>query len=485
MQSGKAPGPDGYPVEFFKKFADKLLPLLLNMFNDSLDRGTLPQTLTKASITLLLKPGKEESDCRSYRPISLLNADYKILAKALALRLEPIMPNIISPDQTGFMKNRHSFSNIRRLLNILLSPASRESPEVVISLDAEKAFDRVEWSYLLEILNRFCIGSRFISWIALLYSSPKASVSTNGIKSQYFTLSRGTRQGCPLSPLLFAVAIEPLSIALKLANFSKEIHRCGIEHTLSLYADDLLLFISDPVTTIPKTIELLSNFGTFSGYKLNFSKSECFPVNKLALEIPDVLLPFKMSKNSFKYLGVHICRKLSDLYKNNFLPLIDELKSDLERWNNLHITIAGRVNCIKMNVLPRFLYLFQCLPIFLPKSFFLIINKLISSFIWKGKTPRIGKEFLQRHKSVGGLSLPNLRFYYWAANIHKMVLWTHEPELNWCKLEALSCSTSLLALLTSKLPFRSSQFTCNQIVVSTLKIWFQFRYALGLQGHSK
>ena len=231
------------------------------------------QTLTKASITLLLKPGKEDSDCSSYRPISLLNADYKILAKALALRLESVMPSIISLDQTGFMRNRHSFSNIRRLLNILFSPASKETPEVVISLDAEKAFNRVEWSYLLEVLKRFCIGSKYyISWIALLYSSPKASVSTNGMKSQYFTLSRGTRQGCPLSPLLFAVAIEPLSIALKSASFIKGIHRCGLKHTLSLYADDLLLFISDPITTIPKTIELLNDFGTFSGYKVNFSE---------------------------------------------------------------------------------------------------------------------------------------------------------------------------------------------------------------------
>ena len=129
--------------------------------------------------------------------------------------------------------------------------------------------------------------------------------------------------------------------------------------------------------------------------------------------------------------------------------------------NNLHITIAGRVNCIKMNVLPGFLYLFQCLPVFLPNSFFRVINKLISSFIWKGKTPRIRREFLQRHRSVGGLSFPNLRLYYWAANIHKMILWTQEPELNWCKLEAESCSTSLLALLTSKLPVHPSQFTCN------------------------
>lgn len=210
------------------------------------------------------------------------------------------------------------------------------------------------------------------------------------MKSQYFTLGRGTRQGSPFSPLLFAMAIEPLSIALKSASFSYGIIRCGSEHTLSLYADDLLLFISDPISTIPQTIELLDRFWTFSGYKLNFSNSECFPANNLALLIPDMYFPFRMSRSNFKYLGVNICRQLSDLYKNNFPPLIDELKLDMERWNSLHITIAGRVNCIQMNVLPRFLYLFQCLPVFLPKSFFRTINKLIS---WEAGPPGSGESF--------------------------------------------------------------------------------------------
>lgn len=125
------------------------------------------------------------------------------------------MTDVISADQTGFILGRRSFTNIRRLLNVIHSPASSEVPEVVISLDAEKAFDRVEWEYLFTCLKKFGYGPNFISWIKLLYSSPKASVVTNGRQSQYFTLSRATRQGCPISPLLFALAIEPLSIALK------------------------------------------------------------------------------------------------------------------------------------------------------------------------------------------------------------------------------------------------------------------------------
>lgn len=136
----------------------------------------------------------------------------------------------------------------------------------------------------------------------------------------------------PLEPIIIFLGTEPLSIALKSASFRKGIFRYGSEHILSLYVDDLLLFISEPISTIPLIVNslnsLLNRFGLFSGYKLNSSKSECFPVNSLALAIPNVCSPFKMSKNNSKYLGVNFGRQLSDLYQNNFPPLINKLKSD-------------------------------------------------------------------------------------------------------------------------------------------------------------
>lgn len=165
----------------------------------------------QAIISLILKKDKNPLECGSYRPISLLNCDYKILAKLLSTRLENFMCQIISPDQTGFIRDRYSFINIRRLFNILYSPHSN-SPEVVLSLDAEKAFDRVEWIYLFRVLEKFGFGPILISWIKILYAAPKASVRTNNVTSDCFNLQRGTRQGCPFSPLLFAVAIVPLAI---------------------------------------------------------------------------------------------------------------------------------------------------------------------------------------------------------------------------------------------------------------------------------
>lgn len=263
-----------------------------------------------------------------------------------------------------------------------------------------------------------------------------------------------------LCPLLFALAIEPLSIMLKSSQSIQGIDRMGMEHKVSLYADDLLLYISNPVENVPKIVQKLSIFGSFSGYKLNLSKSECFPINPLALQIKAASLPIHISQFGFKYLGVHITRTFSGLYAKKILPLISNIKSDLQRWDALHLSLAGRVNCIKMNILPRFLYLFQSLPVFLPKTFFRSINKPILSFLWGGKNPRIRKELLQRQRPQGGLALPNFIGYYWAANLQKIICWYNSHEVDWCKAEANTCiSTSLSALITMKLPFSPSKYS--------------------------
>ena len=160
------------------------------MFNHSFIQGTLPPTLMQASISIIYKKGKDPLNCSSYRPISLLLVDVKILAKILALRLESVMPQIISEDQTGLIEGRHSYSNMRRLLDVILSPSSSNVPEVIISLDAEKAFDRVEWAYLLFSLRQFGFNTNLISWVRLLYSSPCGSVCTN---SNFREHDRGAR----------------------------------------------------------------------------------------------------------------------------------------------------------------------------------------------------------------------------------------------------------------------------------------------------
>lgn len=155
---------------------------------------------------------------------------------------------------------------------------------------------------------------------------------------------------------------------------------------------------------------------------------------------------------------------------------MSKIKSDLQRWGSLPLSLIGRINAVKMNILLKFLFLFPCLPLFLPKQFFKTIDQTISQFLWCGKAHRIRKSTLQRCKVSGGLSVPNFQLYYWAAHIHKISFWFKSVDLPWCDLEVQSCdSSSLTALLTSSIPSNLSGITNNQVVHSTLKIWYQFR----------
>lgn len=197
-----------------------------------------------------------------------------------------------------------------------------QTAEMLISLDAEKAFDRVEWDYLFSVLGKFGFGSKFISWIQLLYSAPITCVTTNSQRSDYSPLTRGTRQGCPISPPLLAVAIEPLSIALKSSPLFTGIYRGGLEHRVSLYANDLLLYFTDPDNCKDDILQILTTFGSFSGYKLNISKSKCFLINEVAKQIPSGTLPFRLAHTGFRYLGINIAHFLPSLPKNYFTKLV-------------------------------------------------------------------------------------------------------------------------------------------------------------------
>ena len=281
---------------------------------------------------------------------------------------------------------------------------------------------QVEWSYLFTVMEKFGIGKNFISLTKMLYLKPSASVLTNLEKSKYFTLGRGTRQGCPLSPLLFALAIEPLAISIRENDQIKPININNFAHKISLYADDIALFVGDPGNSIPHLLRQINSFGEVSGYTINWQKSEIMVIGKDST--PQYLdsIRFKPA-NTVKYLGIKMTKNPNSLFKHNFLELMKSLKTNIEKWKTLPISMIGRVNAIKMTTLPRFLYLFQNIPISLPTSFFKQLNSIILPFIWDYKAHRISKLHLQKPREKGGLGLPNFQHYYWAANLRALMYW--------------------------------------------------------------
>ena len=257
LQNGKTPGPDGYGPEFYKMLLNSIDGPLLRMYLHSIEKGSLPGSLYAANISLILKKGKPPNKCSSYRPISLMNVDSKIFSKILAKRLENYLPLIIGSDQTGFIKNRNSYTNMRKLLNIIQHANTNQAQGLVMSLDAEKAFDHVEWPYLFTIMEKFGLGEEFIKLTRLIYFSPKASVLVNGIKSSEYKLGRSTRQGDPLSLLIFALAIEPLAEAIRSHNSVAGFQIKSSTYKIALYADDVLLFLTSPDESIPLLMSVL------------------------------------------------------------------------------------------------------------------------------------------------------------------------------------------------------------------------------------
>ncbi|KAJ0009052.1 hypothetical protein NQD34_016467 [Periophthalmus magnuspinnatus] len=235
LKSGKSPGSDGYTGEWYKCLRANLTPLLLRTFNWVLQTGEIPPSWCEAIISLIPKENKDKQECGNYRPISVLNVDYKLFTSILARRLENILPEIINLDQTGFIHQRQTLDNIRKSLHIIDHVTRQKTEALIVGLDAEKAFDSVRWLFLYKVMDRFAFHGKFTRVIQSLYSKPTAQVKINGDLSDSFQLERGSRQGCPISPLLFSLFIEPLGQWIRQSSQIKGVTMAGVEHKVAMF----------------------------------------------------------------------------------------------------------------------------------------------------------------------------------------------------------------------------------------------------------
>uniref|UniRef100_A0A3B3CST2 Reverse transcriptase domain-containing protein n=1 Tax=Oryzias melastigma TaxID=30732 RepID=A0A3B3CST2_ORYME len=342
----------------------------------------------------------------------------------------------------------------------------------ILSMDAEKAFDRVNWKFLISALNKFRFGESFIDWIKILYHNPNASVRTDKQTSSRFFLGRGTRQGCPLSPSLFAIFIEPLAAAIRQNENIKGVKTKHGNHKISLYADDILLFLNKSCS-ISETITIINKFSSISEYSINWNKSVLLSLNSNA----EQSLSIPVKSGNIKYLGVHFSPKLSELVQLNYTPLLKNIQDDLTRWVNLPLSLMGKVATIKMNILPKVNYLFSMIPTQPPIKWFKTLDSAITSFLWKNKPARISLKTLKSAKRCGGLELPNFNNYYNANRLQYILKWSrNNPENNsWMDLEQELCGKIKL----SDLPFISQtikKHDCFQStnISTTLTAWWDF-----------
>ena len=244
FKSNKTPGNDGLTIEFYKNFWSVLGKFCVSSFNESFKSGELSTSQKQAVISLLDK-GKDRTLLKNWRPISLLNNDYKIMSKAIANRFINYLPKLVHHNQVGYIKNRNIADNIRAIEDLLYQTEALNIPGLIICVDFRKAFDSIDWTFLELTLEKFNFGPSLIQWIRTFYTDISSCIINNGLTSKYFKLGRGVRQGDPLSPYLFILTVEILANIIRQNKNIKGIKLNETEIKTLQYADDTCGMLQD------------------------------------------------------------------------------------------------------------------------------------------------------------------------------------------------------------------------------------------------
>lgn len=401
LNNGKSPGKDGLPNEFYKVFRKVLTPILKDVYDEIFKKEETSYFMGIGLVKLIYKRKGDIADLKNYRPITMLNTDFKILSKILANRLKKILPNIIQTNQAYAIPGRDITDTISSIRDVVSYMITEKKSGYVISLDLEKAFDRVEHEYLFRILQQFGFGDNFIKWLKILYKDSKSQVKCNGFITETFKLTRSIRQGCPLSALLYSLVAEALGLAI---TEEKEIRGIDTEENRELqkvyqYADDTTIIVQD-VASVVKAMDIIEKYCKGSGAKINKQKTVIMSIGKI--EKIQKFYPFK-EQESLKILGVRIGKNEKMVRDLMWEEVVGEMERVLNYWKQRDLTLRGKVLVINALMLAKMWYVLGVIP--MPMGISKRLKKDVLNFLWGSKPSKISYNTLIGAIEEGGLGL--------------------------------------------------------------------------------
>ena len=414
LPRNKTGGPDGYSAEFFIATWEIIGPEVTEAILEFFNSGCLLKQWNSAALALIPKI-PNASHPSEFRPISCLNTVYKVISKLLASRLKEILPLMISKSQSAFLPGRLLAENVLLATDLVNGYNTRNiSPRGMLKVDLRKAFDCVRWDFILATLRALAIPESYIRLIEECLSTASFSISINGALGGFFNSTKGIRQGDPLSPYLFVLAMECLSRLLTArfdaGNIGYHPRTENVKISHLMFADDVMIFFDGSSNSLHGIAECLDDFASWSGLSMNTTKTELFTAG-LDQRESSSLVDYGFPSGAFpiRYLGLPLMSR--KLKISEYSPLVNKVTKCFRAWSVKTLSFAGRLQLLRTVIFG--IINFWCSAFMLPKGCIKIIESLCSRFLWSGNIERRGIAKVAWStvclpKQEGGLGLRNL-----------------------------------------------------------------------------
>ena len=476
LKSGKCPGSDGLSLAFYRKFWNVLSEPLFRCLCSSITNGKLHPSARRGIINLIPKKGKSGLQVKDWRPISLLNYDFKLYAKAIANRLE-VATDLIGKQQNGFIKDRSMTTNILHTVEILGYLDRSNKPGIVAVIDFEKCFDRIDHQSIKKVFKYFNFGEHFLEMLMLLYNDLELCTINNGYLSEFFQKGRGINQGCPASPLVYSYCGEILNHLITANDNIKGIPYQALKNLLSQFADDTCAFLKYEQLSLNCFSSALEDIEAQMGLKVSYEKTTLYRLGSLQHTNASLYTQknYAWSSGTITTLGVKLkCDGSPD--NANFEELLSKLKEICQSWSNRRLSLTGRVLVVNALMTSLFVHKMLTLPD-LPAYIVKKANELITEFVWVGKRPKISMVTLKKMKSQGGLKLIDLVTRQKSLKIATMLRSKEDEFLQSCMCNQL-CNVAGERIWSCNLRSKdvSSHFDCTKYWGQTLLAWSVLNY---------